>query len=138
VGKWVLWLAALTLAAGCLELTVGDPADSGAAAASAPPPDAARGAMTGSGCALDSASGVTLCTRIDACPGLVVDHDLYPDCGFRVPSLEIELLCVCGDSLCSAGTALRCADAAPLLADGSELVVCTQEAEGRCARRASR
>jgi hypothetical protein len=34
------------------------------------------------------------------------------------------------------GTALSCAQAKALLAGGSELTVCTQEAEGRCALRA--
>lgn len=127
----------LLLPSACLQLTL-DPAGSGGAAASASSRadagDAAT-AISGTGCAVDSVSNVTLCTSIDVCPGLAVDHDLYPDCGFRVPALSIDVLCVCGDSLCSMGTALGCAQIRAILAQSSELAVCAQESEGRCAAR---
>lgn len=129
-----------TVLSGCLQLDLG-PTDAGAASASSSATAADAGdaaapaAVSGTGCAVDSVSKITLCTRIDPCPGLAVDHDLYPDCGFRVPAVSFDLECVCGDSMCSMGTALTCAQAQSLLADGSELAVCTQEVEGRCALR---
>src|SRR5215471_450115 len=127
----------LLLSSGCLGLTL-DPAGSGGSAATASAQadagDAASGS-SGTGCAVDSISNVMLCTSIDTCPGLAVDHDLYPDCGFRVPASSIDVLCVCGDSLCSLGTALGCSQIQAMLALGSELAVCAQENEGRCAAR---
>jgi hypothetical protein len=78
---------------------------------------------------------VKLCTSIDQCLGLAVDHDVFPDCGFRVPSTSIVLECVCDDFLCPVGTALNCAQAQTLLADQTQLVTCQQENEGRCAPR---
>jgi hypothetical protein len=124
------------LGAGCLELSLSDPGDAGASppAASAGAADA-TGVISGTACAVDSLSKMRICTSIDLCPGLLVDHDLYPDCGFRVPAFSIDLECICGDSVCSMGTALSCAQAKALLASGSELTVCTQEADGRCALR---
>ena len=80
-------------------------------------------------------SGITLCTSIAACPGLVVDHDLYPDCGFRVPTNSIDLECVCDDFLCPVGAALTCAQAKSLLQAHSALAVCVSQNEGRCAAR---
>jgi hypothetical protein len=125
-------------ATACLQLDLGDPADSGAAATPSSTSDAGSpAAINGTVCATDSVSKITLCTSIDPCAGLAVDHDAYPDCGFRVPSLTIDLECVCGDSVCPMGTTLTCAQAQALLADGSEIAVCTQELEGRCAPRGS-
>lgn len=130
------------LLAGCLQLDLGQtdagtsPVSSPATAASdAAAADAGASVTSGTLCASDSASGTTLCTSIAPCPGLAVDHDVYPDCGFRVPAVSFDLECVCGDFLCSMGTALSCAQAGALLADGSELAVCTQVSEGRCAQR---
>jgi hypothetical protein len=127
-----------TLLAGCLQLDLGQ-TDAGTTASSSATAAADAGAsvLSGTSCAMDSASSTTLCTSIDRCPGLAVDHDIYPDCGFRVPAVSFDLECVCGDFLCSMGTALTCAQAGALLADGSELAVCTQLSEGRCAARAT-
>jgi hypothetical protein len=97
-------------------------------------PDAST--VTGTGCALDSLSGVTLCETISLCPSLTVDPDALPGCGFRIPSTSIELVCVCDDYLCPVGTSLTCTEAKQLLAGQSSLTVCTQLSEGRCASRA--
>ena len=92
---------------------------------------------TGTGCGTDVISGVTLCSATSLCLGLVVDRDLYADCGFRVPSTSIDLECICGDYyLCSIGTALNCAQAQTLLASQSELLTCSQVGDDRCALRA--
>ena len=87
------------------------------------------------GCVFDSAAQVTLCTTSSACPALRIDHDLYPNCGFRYPSTAIDVECVCDDSLCPLGAALDCAQAAALLDSQSELLTCIQRNEGRCAAR---
>ena len=88
---------------------------------------------TGAKCSTNPASGISLCKVMNACPSVVVDGDIYPDCGFRVPSAGIDLECVCGDFLCPVGTALTCSDAQSLLQGQSELLVCIQTSESRCA-----
>jgi hypothetical protein len=134
----VLCLPFLT---GCLQIGPSSDADAGAPApgASSAPGDAAAvdDRMGGSNCALDSISGVTLCTSVAVCPGLAVDHDVYPDCGFRVPSSSIDLECVCGDFLCPIGAALGCGQAKDLLDSHSELDTCIQASDGRCAPRSA-
>ena len=95
--------------------------------------DAGDASTSGSGCVVDPASGVTLCTRIATCPDLAVDHDVYPDCGFRVPSASLDVECLCGNFLCPLGAAHTCAQAEALLASQSEIAACTQASEGRCA-----
>lgn len=90
------------------------------------------------GCGADTTSGVVLCKGVSACSGLRLDSEIYPDCGFRVPSSSIDLECVCGDYLCPVGAALNCTQAANLLADQSEYLVCLQQMEGRCAPRSTK
>ena len=74
-----------------------------------------------------------MCTSISLCEDLAVDHDAYPNCGFRVGGSSIDLECFCGDTLCPMGTTLSCAQARELLADSSEMAVCAQQNDGRCA-----
>jgi len=120
----------------CLQIGTSDSSAPDAAAASGPVSAVdAQVPSGGTGCAVDSVSGATLCTSIDQCPGLKVDHDLYSDCGFRTPSTTIDLECVCGDFLCPVGAVLNCAQAQKLLDDQSEIVTCQQQNEGRCAPR---
>jgi hypothetical protein len=120
----------------CLQLGAPETNDAGA-----PPPGSSRSADAqdvapqGSDCAVDSISGVTLCTRIALCPGVSVDHDAYPNCGFRASAGSIEVDCVCGDFLCPIGISIDCAQAARLLAAQSEAIACTQVSEERCAPR---
>src|SRR5258706_8810713 len=132
-----LGLALILCLSSCIQLGSSADADAGAADPSLPAGDAHAEATPtgGSGCASDSLSGTTLCTRLDQCAGLAVDHDVYPDCGFRVPSTTIDLECVCGDFLCPVGAVLNCAQAKVLLADQSEVATCVQQNEGRCAPR---
>ena len=127
----------LLLLGACLEINPGG-SDAGAAAAS-PAQDAATGAeaATSSGCAHDSVAGVTLCTAVSLCPGLAVDHDLYPHCGFRSRAIR---------SIWSAFAATTFAPWEPLSA-ASRPPPCSRRnrssrsaprsSEGRCAARSS-
>jgi hypothetical protein len=129
-------MAALIGSAACLQLETsandaGASSASGAAGSAAG--DAGDDAPSGTGCVVDSASGVTLCTGISACAGVAIDHDVYPDCGFRVPASSLEVDCVCGDFLCPLGVALSCTALQALLNSQSEIVACSQASEGRCA-----
>jgi hypothetical protein len=123
----------------CLQIGTSADSDAGAGAADAGlTGEAAASPLTGgSGCATDSVSGSMLCTSFDQCPGLAIDHDVYPDCGFRVPSTSIDVECVCGDFLCPVGAVLNCTQAKALLDDQSEMAACVQQSEGRCAPRAA-
>jgi hypothetical protein len=93
---------------------------------------AADSGVTGAGCGLESGSGVQLCRATSACPTLVVDSQALPHCGFRIKGGSSELVCGCGEALCSMGVYTTCTQAANLLASQTEAQVCTQLAEGRC------
>jgi hypothetical protein len=129
-------IAALLGGVACLEIGT-NANDAGAAAAGGAAgnavQDAGDAATSGTGCIVDQASGVTLCTRISICPDLAIDHDVYPNCGFRVPATSLEVDCVCGDFLCPLGVSLTCAQLRGLLDSQSEAVACAQASEGRCA-----
>lgn len=84
-------------------------------------------------CGTVGSSTLELCRETSECPGLVVDSDLYPRCGFRVRGGAVDLVCACDDSLCAMGAYTSCAQARALLEGQSELAVCMQVAEGRCA-----
>ncbi|MBN1605185.1 MAG: hypothetical protein JW940_01055 [Polyangiaceae bacterium] len=130
-----LWLLSILLVS-CMQMPTSFTDEVGAAGSDGA--DASEPAeVTGSDCVTDAQSRVTLCTSISSCDGLAVDHDAYPDCGFRVGGSNIDLECFCGDYLCPMGTSLSCAQARELLADSNELAVCAQQGEGRCALRAT-
>ena len=86
----------------------------------------------GAGCGAESTTGATLCTAISLCPTVAVDHDVYPNCGFRIHGQAIDLECACNGALCPIGAPTTCAQAAQLLSGQTELQVCSQVNEGRC------
>jgi hypothetical protein len=90
------------------------------------------------GCVVDPLSRVTLCTVSGLCPGLAVDHDRFPNCGFRAGTGAIELLCFCDAYLCPLGAAFTCAQARDVLATQFEILACSQVSELRCAPRSAR
>jgi hypothetical protein len=134
--KLLLLLAAAGLGlSGCFDISTSSSDDAGAAPASTTdieggtPPATA----TGAGCATSAESGATLCTAISICPSLVVDHDVFPDCGFRIQGQTLDLECDCNGALCPIGVPVTCTEAAQLLQQQqSETNVCTQVSEGRC------
>jgi hypothetical protein len=119
---------------GCVGFSIGDKKASQSSqtdqqAASAA--DAGADSAAGIDCIVEPTTGKTLCTGIAACPDVVVDHDVYPNCGFR-PGSTLALECACNGSLCPLGIASTCEEAAKLLAAQSESIVCLQVSEGRC------
>lgn len=93
---------------------------------------AAEAGVTGAGCGIESGSGTQLCIATSLCPTVVVDTQAFPHCGFRIKAGASELVCACGDALCSMGVFTTCAQAASLLTSQTEQQVCTQVVEGRC------
>ena len=93
---------------------------------------AADSGIIGAGCGTESGSHTQLCVATSACPTVVVDTQALPHCGFRIKAGASELVCGCGDSICSMGAYTTCAQAAALLTSQTEQQVCTQVAEDRC------
>jgi hypothetical protein len=125
-------LGLLSSISSCLQFgKAGDSAaDDGTAAANAGSGGGAS--VTGTNCGVDPSTGVALCLGISACPGVRVDPEQFPDCGYRIAGRAIDLQCLCGDSLCPMGSAASCLDAKALLAEQSAQTVCAGVAEGRC------
>jgi hypothetical protein len=137
--RLLAFAVALEILAGCgIVPSLGTGGDGDAGAASASSASSAAGAAAGDGgakgvdCITESLTGSVLCTGISTCPELAVDHDLYPDCGFRPGGAVLDLECACQTSLCPVGVAKTCAEAAALLSRQTESQVCLQIDEGRC------
>jgi hypothetical protein len=138
----IVWLATAPLAvfmAGCLQIDTGDgdagtsststtaASDSGAATTTTTPT-----AATGSGCTSDLGGGTILCSGISLCSGLAVDHDQFPDCGFRINGTALDLECDCDGQLCTLGVPATCAAASQILSDQTEVVACEAVNNGTC------
>lgn len=124
------------LIAGCLQITpTGGGTNTTSGTASDGGSDAYAETATrpaGAGCGIESGSGTQLCTATSLCPDVVVDTQALPHCGFRIRAGASELICACGDQICSMGAFTTCAQAATLLTSQTEQQVCNQVAEGRC------
>jgi hypothetical protein len=133
--RGVISIVLLMSLAACLE--VGKASDSGVdtGGAGASGAGASAGASaTGVGCGVDPSSGIALCLGISSCPSVRVDPEQFPDCGYRIAGKNIDLQCLCGDSLCPMGSAASCLDAKALLSEQSAQGVCAAVADGRCQR----
>jgi hypothetical protein len=125
--------ASLPLVSGCLQIGTGTGSQSGDAGSRSGSTTSAEAGPMGAGCVEDPEAQVTLCAAIDTCPNVVVDPDVYPDCGFRLhDGTTLDLECLCSGALCPIGIPTTCDDAARLLDAQSSLLVCQQVAEGRC------
>ena len=126
--------AALVLGCGMVDIA---PAGGGSTASKATAADggtdaAVEAGVVGANCGIESGSGQQLCQATSICPTLVVDTQAFPHCGFRIKGGSTELVCACGQLLCSMGTYTTCTQAAALLMTQTEQQVCTQLAEDRC------
>jgi len=147
LGVLVLVLLVSAQLGGCLQIGTG----AGDAGASSSATDAAGDGSAvafqeagvdagGTGCGTDQTTGITLCTGLDACPGLTVDQGAYGGCGFRQGGASpYDLECVCSSGqLCPIGAATSCETAQQLLQqEQSALVVCQQVSTGGCLSPAS-
>jgi len=130
-----LFAFAACLLAGCgiEQLTKGSGGSGSSSAAADGGSDAAADSgVVGAGCGIETGSSTQLCVATSLCPKVVVDTTALPHCGFRIRAGSSELVCGCGDSICSMGVFTTCAQAAALLTSQTEQQVCTQLAEGRC------
>jgi hypothetical protein len=126
--------AGLILGCGLVDITPsgGGTATSAGTAADGGTDASVESGVVGANCGIESGSGQQLCQATSLCPTLVVDTTAMPHCGFRIKSGATELVCACGEMICSMGAYTTCTQAANLLATQSEQQVCTQLAEDRC------
>jgi hypothetical protein len=117
--------------------SVGDSTSSSGGGDASSSDDTSEAGADGSGginCGVDPDTGVTLCSGNSACPGVTVDPDLFPGCGFRIDNANdvIDLECACYGQICPIGVATTCAQATALMQNQSQYTVCMQVDEGRC------
>ncbi|MEO6602172.1 MAG: hypothetical protein ABIQ16_19985 [Polyangiaceae bacterium] len=129
-------LPTLLLGSLCSCLQIGTPhgADGGTSgsAAGANGTGGASATASGTHCGVDPSSGISLCLGISSCPGVLVDPNQFPECGYRISGSVIDLECLCGESLCPMGSAASCLDAKALLREQSAQGVCAGVADGNC------
>ena len=131
----VSWV--LLVLVSCIDFSVTPKgSDAGGSDAAASKRDAAvpdAGASAGINCGNDPQTGQELCLGLSSCPGLVVNQNTFPGCGFRpTGGATIDLECACSGFICPLGTATTCAQAKSLLAGQTYAGVCVQVSEGRC------
>ncbi len=128
-------LGSTTLAA-CFLTQSSSGSDAGADGAAAATSTATAGTTTAdaglSNCATDPITKVTLCTSVAACPSLSINHDVFPDCGYRAVGGSFDIQCWCSGYVCPLGSPTSCADVEQLFEQQSEALVCTQVDQGRC------
>jgi hypothetical protein len=90
---------------------------------------------SGTNCGTDPTTNVTLCTGISSCPTVVVDENVFPECGFDLTGTGVYLVCLCSGYLCPIGQGqpTTCAEAAALLQASNEGTACGEASNGQCA-----
>ncbi len=137
VRAFIGFVAACLATSGCVGFNLGTGSDDTTDAGTTSTDTTDGGGSTGVDCITESTTGATLCTGNSSCGTLAVDHDVYPDCGFRVvgANATLDIECACQDgNLCPVGIASSCTEASTMLQDQSEQTVCAQISEGRCSQ----
>jgi hypothetical protein len=106
------------------------PADAGAASNAAPSAPQQPEAL-GSGCT-PITSSYNICTMISTCPGLQIDTNRFPECGFSVHGSALDPECLCYGSMCPMGTPQTCDDMQTLLSNVTIESVCAEYQAGHC------
>ncbi len=128
----VLSAIALCLSlAGCGMLQQLEGGGAGGSGSSAATTSAGTGLAQGIECGIDPNTSATLCLGISICPGLQVDQEVFPQCGFRISGNVVDVECSCGGYLCPLGSS-TCTDAQTLLSQGNEGTVCAEVSQGTC------
>lgn len=85
----------------------------------------------GVACGRDMVTGQQLCSGVSKCPGLFIDPDAFPGCGFVPGSMTIA--CLCNEEvLCPMGMPTSCDDVRKLLESSNQQLVCSQASEPIC------
>jgi hypothetical protein len=120
----------------CVIPSISQNVDSGTAATAAASGDAGATttvpAVQGASCTQITAS-ISICQYISSCPTLVLNPQVFPQCGFRIHGDAIDPECLCGNYLCPIGVPTTCTEAATLASgDTTYDSVCQQSVEGHC------
>jgi hypothetical protein len=133
IGPMAVATTVIVLGCGLIDVTPNGGGSSTTAAAADGGTDAAvESGVQGGNCGIESGTGQQLCQATSLCPMVVVDTTAMPHCGFRIKAGATELVCACGDMICSMGAYTTCTQAAGLLASQTEQQVCAQLSEDRC------
>jgi hypothetical protein len=124
-------LALSPLACGSSPPTTSETTDD--AGAPSPPTTATHPGPTGSVCTAITTT-YAVCADLSSCPGVIIDPNVFPDCGYSVHGDAIDPECLCYGSMCPMGTPQTCAEMQALLSSGVTLTtVCDQQITGKCA-----
>jgi hypothetical protein len=115
---------------GCADILGSKDGDGGASSSDAGSDGSAQ--VQGAYCGVEPTTGQTLCAAISTCPQVIIDRDLFPNCGYRVNGSALDMQCACDGYLCPMGTPSTCAQAKTLLGQQTEAEICTQVNQGRC------
>ena len=121
-------LAASVLGCGLIQALEGGGGTGGSTATGAGGVSATPGGVD---CGTDPETSAVLCLGNTLCPGLMIDQEVYPGCGFRVAGATIDIECSCNGFLCPLA-ASSCADATAKLMADNYGVVCSQLSGGTC------
>src|SRR5208282_4448685 len=87
-------------------------ADAGSASPASSGEDAAAAPATTQGASCTQVSStISLCLYISSCPNLVLNAQVFPQCGFHIHGDAIDPECLCGNYLCPIGAPTTCAEA---------------------------
>jgi hypothetical protein len=129
-GAFVGFLA-LAFSAACSSPTKESPAVADAGEDAAPPVSSAPEAPSGSYCTSVSETYST-CEFVSLCPGLMIDPNQFPQCGYAVHGDVIDPECLCYGEMCPMGAPATCADMANILASTTVATVCAEYTGGHC------
>ncbi len=121
--------------AGCEQIAQALGQDAGTSTATTTSTDASLGtdaSVVGGACGAESNTGIQLCAATTLCPSVVVDTAAMPNCGFRIRGSVVDLVCGCNTFVCPVGTFTTCDEAAALLANETEALVCAQISNNYC------
>jgi len=130
-----LLVAAPLVTPACIIPSISSSSDAGTAAAAAASADAGTTTtptVQGASCTQVSTS-IAICLYISSCPNLVLNPQVFPQCGFRIHGDAIDPECLCGNYLCPIGSPASCTEAATEASgDTNYDSVCEQSVEGHC------
>ena len=74
-----------------------------------------------------------LCEDLSTCPGVGIDPNAFPDCGYSIHNDLIDPECLCYGYACPMGAPQNCGDMAALLVSGvSQRGICENVLAGHC------
>ncbi|MGO8991873.1 MAG: hypothetical protein ACLQVI_00995 [Polyangiaceae bacterium] len=74
-----------------------------------------------------------VCADLSTCPGVIIDPNTFPQCGYAVHGDVIDPECLCYGSMCPMGVPQTCADMQAILSSGTTVdIICEQQATGKC------